>query len=107
MADTAKRLAGPTQPGTSTGTLYTVPASTTTILRNIHVANNTAAAVTFTLAIGTAATAANRLYDAVSIPANSTLDWSGFLVLAAAETLQALASAGTSLTVTVSGVEVT
>ena len=105
MTDTAKRLAGPSQLTGSAATVYTTPGATTTIVRNIHVANNTSGAVTFTMSIGADA-AGKRIYDAVSIPAHDALDWSGFLVLAATETLQAFASAGTSLTLTVSGVEV-
>lgn len=106
MADTAKRLAGPTQPGTSAGTLYTVPASTTTIVRHIHVTNTTTSAVTLTLGIGAAGTAANLLFSAYPIPANGVLDWSGFLVLSAAEILSALAGTATALTIVVNGIEV-
>jgi hypothetical protein len=86
MADTAKRLAGPT------------------VLRNIHVSNETGSAATLTLSIGTDA-AGKRLYTALSIPANSTLDWSGFIVLAAAEILQAFSGTASALTLTISGVE--
>lgn len=105
MADLAKRLSGPTQLTTSAVTQYTAPASTTAIVRNIHVANTTATAATFTLSIGTNA-AATQLYGAVTIPANSALDWSGFIVVATTEIIQALAGTGTALTLTISGVEV-
>jgi hypothetical protein len=106
MVDTAKRLAGPVILSTSGATYYTVPAVTTTIVRNIHVSNATATAATLTLGIG-GVTAAQSLYFGLSVPANGSLDWSGFLPLAAGETLQALAGTVTALSMTVAGVEVT
>ncbi len=106
MGDIAKRIVGPTQLGTAAATVYTVPASTTTILRHIKVCNESSSAVSFTLSIGADA-AGKRLYYQVSIPGNGVLDWSGFEILAAAETLQSYASASTSLTLTLSGVEAT
>lgn len=106
MGSTAKRLAGPGQLTNSAVTQYTAPALTTAVMRSLHVFNATGGAVTFTMSIGADA-AGTRLYDGVSIPALSSLDWSGFMVLAAAEILQAKASAGASLTLTISGVEIT
>lgn len=108
MADTPKRLIGPTQSGTAdNSSAYTVPALTTTIVRSIHVSNPTGSAVTVTVAVGTTATAANRFLDAFSVPAGNTFDWSGFLVLAAAEVLNVKVGTATAVTITVSGVEVT
>lgn len=106
MADTLKRLAGPTQLTNSASTVYTTPALTTAVVRDITVANTTAGAVTFTLSVGADA-AGTRLYSAVSIPANSTFQRTGNIVLAAGETLQAYASANSSLTLTINGVEST
>jgi hypothetical protein len=103
LADTAKRLAGPTALGTTATTVYTVPGSTVTILRGIHVANTTAGALGFTASIGSDA-AGTRLWSAQSVPANGSLDWSGFQVMSTADVLQAYGSA-TGLTLTVSGVE--
>lgn len=105
MADTAKRLYGPAQLTASAATLYTVPASTATILRYIRVANTTASDRTITLSVGADA-AATRIFAGQTVPANGALDWSGFIPLAAAEFLQGLASAATALTVTIAGVEV-
>ena len=105
MADTAKRLAGPAQVSNSAATKYTVPSSTTTIIRNIHIFNGSDSAATFTMSIGTDG-AATRLYDAVSIPARGSLDWSGFMVMAATEIIQALSGTNNVLTLTISGVEV-
>lgn len=106
MADTAKRLSGPTSLTASAVTQYTVPGSTTAIIRNIHAFNGNASARTLTVSIGTDA-AATRIFDALSIPGNSGVDWSGFMVLSAAEIIQALASNTTSVVLTISGVEVT
>lgn len=105
MPDVSGRIYGPAQPGTTNATLYTVPASTTVVVRNIHVCNTTATAATISLAInGTAATAANCWLTALSIPANSSYDWSGFLHLSTADTLQALQGTASALTMTISGV---
>ena len=105
MTDTAKRLVGPTLLTASEATLYTVPASTTAILRGLRVANNDTTTVNLTMSIGADA-AGTRLYSAFGLTAKSVHDWSGFHVLAAAETLRGYASAANALTVTVSGVEV-
>jgi hypothetical protein len=102
MTDAAKRAAGPVAVTASTATYYTVPASTSIVIRSIHVANTTTAAITFTLGIG-GTTAALSLWSGFSIPANGSLDWSGFLALATTETIQAVASA-TGLTLTINGV---
>lgn len=106
MADTALRLSGPALLTGAAATQYTVPALTTTIVRNLHVFNNDVLAVTFTLSIGADA-AGTRLYDAMSIPSKSALEWNGFLALAAAEIVQAFASSASKLNLTISGVEVT
>ena len=108
MTDTASRLYGPAQPGTGNATLYTVAAATTTIIRNIHITNTTGTAATISLAInGTAATAANCWLYTLSIPANGSYDWSGFLALATTDTLQGLQGTGSALTLTVSGIKIT
>jgi hypothetical protein len=104
VADTLTRIVGPAAISGTWSTFYTVPASTKTVVRNIHVTNTTSGAIQFSLAInGTAA--ANQLYSAFVIPGAGTLDWSGFLVLAAADTLRAASNLNTALTITVSGVE--
>jgi hypothetical protein len=105
MADTAKRLSGPTLLTAAAVTQYTVPASTTAILRNVHVSNETATAATFTMSIGADA-AGKRLFTAFPVAGNDVVDWSGFIVLAAAEIIQAFSGTASALTLTVSGVEV-
>lgn len=105
MADTLKRLAGPSALGTTAATIYTTPASTTTSLRNIHVVNTSAGSLTLTMSVGTDA-AGTRIYDALTIPTKSALAWDGLIVLAATEVIQAFGSAA-GLTITLSGVETT
>lgn len=112
MARTPKRLHGPAQVSNAAATKYTVPASTKTIVRHIHVQNPSGAAVTFTLSVGADA-AATRLYDAYSIPAaaagvvGSVLDIWCYYVLEAAEIVQALAGTNNILTLTIDGDEYT
>ena len=112
MAKTAKRLAGPAQVSNAAATKYTVPALTKTIIRHIHIQNPSGSAATFTLSIG-ADSAALRLFDAYSIPAaaagvtGSVVDWFGYLVVDAAEIVQAFSGTNNVLTLTIFGDELT
>lgn len=112
MARTPKRLHGPAQVSNAAATKYTVPASTKTIVRHIHVQNPSGSPVTFTLSIGADA-AAVRLFDAFSIPAAaagvtaSVFDHFCYYVVDAAEVIQALAGTNNILTLTISGDEIT
>lgn len=105
MADAAKKMYEG-QPGTTDTLLYTTVAAGA-IVRAIHVANTTGAAATVTLGLnaGGALATTNHFLSAVSIPANSTYDWSGFQVLDASATIRALQGTSAALTVTISGVE--
>lgn len=107
MADVAKKLYEG-QPGTSDTLLYTNPSgAVATILRSIHIVNTTGTAATITLGVNSAAAlaAANHFLSALSIPPNSTYDWSGFVVIDASGTIRALQGTSTALTVVLSGVE--
>ncbi|MGH9892808.1 MAG: hypothetical protein ACREA0_12620 [bacterium] len=106
MARTAKRLSGPALVTNIAATKYTVPATTKTVVRHIHVQNPSGSAVTFTLSIGTDAAAA-RIFDAYSIAAGTVLDHFGIYVLEAAEIIQALAGTTNILTLTIDGDEIT
>lgn len=106
MARTPKRLAGPAQVSNAAATKYTVPASTKTQVRHIHVQNPSGSAVTFTLSIGADA-AGVRIFDAYSIAANSILDHFGIYVLDATEVIQAFAGTNNILTLTIDGDEIT
>lgn len=104
MPFTEKRLAGPTQLTTSSASLYTVPSSKTTIVKQIVATNTSVSAANFSIYIG-AATAANAVFNATSVAANDSLVINLSQVLATGEVLNALASANTAINLTISGVE--
>jgi hypothetical protein len=104
MSFTEKRLCNPTQLTTSGQILYTVPASKTSIIKQIVVTNVTESAATFSLYIGSAATP-NALFNATSVAANDTIIINLSQVLNQLETLTALASTNLALNITISGVE--
>ena len=104
MTDVAKRCAGPIALGTVATTVYTVPAATTTVIRSLHVANESAAAATFTVSIGVDA-AGKRVFYNTNVGIADAYDWTGNIVLATGEVVQAYASIGTALTLVVSGIE--
>lgn len=106
MPKLPKRLAGPAQITNAAATKYTVPASTQTIVRHIHVSNTSAGAVNFTMSIGADA-AGTRLYDAFPIAASSVLDAFCYYVLVAAEVIQAFGSTTNILVLTIDGDEYT
>jgi hypothetical protein len=106
MARTPTRLAGPALVSNAAATKYTVPGATTTVVRHLHIANPTGSAVDFTLSIGTDA-AALRLFDGLSIPADSVYEHFCYHVLDAAEIIQAFAGTDNVITLTISGDEYT
>lgn len=102
--DTLKRLGGPTALSGSAATIYTVPSSTTTTIKSVHVANETGSAATLNISVGSDA-ANKRFVYGLSVPANGTYDYTGTLVLAAAEVIQAYSGTANALTIILSGVE--
>lgn len=104
MPRIAKRLHGPAQVSNAAATKYTVPATTKTIVRHIHVQNPSGATVTFTMSIGADA-AGTRIFDALGIGANQVLDHWCYYVLEAAEILQAFAGTNNVLVLTIDGDE--
>lgn len=108
MPDISKRIVGPLLLTSSSVVLYTVPASTTTILRNIHVTNVTGSIITFSMGINGVASNINwLLYSSMGVPAAGAFDWSGHLVMHAGDTLTGLAGSNSSLNIFVSAVEST
>lgn len=101
------RLGGPIQLGTSTTTICTAGAGVTEIIKQIVVCNTDTVDRTFTLAIGSAATAANRLFSNTPIAANDSIIFDTAIVLAATETLQGLSDTASKVTVTAFGWEKT
>lgn len=112
MAKTPKRLFGPALLSNADALKYTVPAGTKTIIRHIHVENNSGSAATLFLSIGADA-AGTRLYDGYSIPAagagvvGSVLDVWCYYVLDAAETIRAHSGTDVVLGLTLDGDELT
>jgi len=102
---TEKRLGGPTQLGTSTTTIGTVPASRNWVIKQMIICNTDTVDRTISLAIGSAATAANRIMSALPIGANDLMVFDTALVLTAAETLQGLADSASVVNVTLVGWE--
>ncbi len=99
-----KRLYGPVQLPATTGTRYTTPAATRTVVRHIHVSNPTAGSVDLTVGIG-ADSAATRVIDGFPIPADSERSFYGPYTLEATEIIAAHASAATSLVLVIDGEE--
>ena len=99
------RLGGPTQLGTTTTTVVTAATGYADIIKQIIICNTDTVDRTVTLAIGTAATAANRLMSNLPIGANDTIVFDTAIVLAAGETLQGLSDTASKVTVTAIGWE--
>ena len=96
------RLYGPAQLPNTTGTRYTVPASSRAVIRAIHISNPTGGSVDVTASIGADA-AGTRLLDGYPVGADSKITIYGPFTLEAAEIFAAHASAATSLVMVVDG----
>lgn len=112
MAITPKRLVAGSQLTTSAATYYTAPAVTKTRIEACALTNTTAGAITATLhlvASGGTATTSNCIMSARSIAAGKEIVASTAIGqwLEAGGTIQALASAGNSISLVASGVEYT
>ena len=111
MPRIAKTLYGPALVATGPTTIYTAPALTKGIIRQIHISNPSPSPVTFTLSKGADA-AGTRLFSSYIIPAagggvyNSVMDFFfNSLVLEPAELIQVAAGTNNILTITVMGEE--
>jgi hypothetical protein len=103
MASSAKVLARTAASLTTTTVLYTVPASTSTVVSNIAVTNTASSAGTFTLALGPSAGQV-ALHTTTAIAANSTIYIDLKQVLTTTQTITGGASAVT-INFHISGVE--
>ena len=92
---------------TGVTTLYTVPASTRTLLKEFRISNTTGGSINVRVFLvpsaGTAGTDNAFLYD-VAVPANNALQYNGVQIMNAGETIQVQA-ASAGLTITSSGAE--
>lgn len=101
MADALKGLAEGTL-GTGSGTLYTCPASTATIVKTISLSNITATDATATIILR-----GKSLLTGHVIPANDSLILRDIgHILEAAETITGLAGTGSAIDYIISGMEV-
>lgn len=109
MAFVPKRLAS-AQLTNTVATYYTTPAATTTIIKQVILANVTASQATASVSLvnsgGTASTA-NRIAEQVVVPANGLVILDLSQVLATGDFIAALASANTTINMRVSGMEYT
>ena len=99
------RLGGPIQLGTTTTTICTAATGYAEVIKQIIICNTDTVDRTVTLAVGSAATASNRIMSALPIGANDVIVWDTALVLAAGETLQGLSDTASKVNVTVVGWE--
>ena len=98
----------PVQLTISAATIYTVPSTTTTTIKQILISNVTASDATFTLYLvktGGTAGATNQIYGGVKAPANTTihLDWTQ--VMTTGDFISAFASTNSAVNITISGIE--
>lgn len=106
MTDTFKRLAQG-QIAATAAAIYTVPASTSTIIKGVRITNaDTGASHYFTLYDG-GTTAANQILGQTTLQPNETFIDDTSYTMAAAGTIQAVADTASKLTYTIYGMEIT
>lgn len=99
-----KRMGGPTVLGTTTTTIVASPASGHQFtIKQVMITNTSGTDRVVTLAIGTAATAANTVMYRLPIAGYDTVIWDTALVLEYNETLQGLADSASAVNVTCTG----
>ncbi len=103
-----KRLVGPVALTASNATVGSaVGAGKTWVVKQLAICNTDGSDRIVYLAVGTAATAANRLFSALPIAAGDTIIWDTALVMEAAEQFYGYADTGSVVTVTAVGWEKT
>lgn len=98
MATTYKVLGQSNPAATTLTTLYTVPASTQTVVSTVTVANQAATAATYRIAVrvaGAAITASQYIAYDVSLPANASDTLTLGLTLGATDVISVYASSAT------------
>lgn len=92
---------------TSYLSVYHTPSNTRTYVKDITIANTTSSGIQIYVNLvpaGATVGTANALFYGVTIPANTTMQWTGTQILNTSDTLQVKAST-TGCTITVSGGE--
>jgi hypothetical protein len=106
---TTKQLAAASTLTASAASLYAVPASTTTTVKTILLANYSASDARATIHIvpsGGSAGASNKVYGEVLVSANTTLQIDTAIVLPTGAAIHGLASTTSAINVHISGVEI-
>lgn len=104
---TVKQLLAPTAlSATTTTALYTVPASTKTIVKEILLCNTDTVARTVTMFFGSGTAADNTILSAITLQAGETRFVTLSSVLIAADKISGGASSASVVSCTISGVEV-
>ncbi len=104
MTDTLTRLVGPVALAAMATTVYTVPGGKILTLRSLHVTNETGTLRTFRLSIGVDGAGTRLFFDVPVDAGDPGFDWTGSVILAAGEVIQAYADTGAALTLVISGV---
>lgn len=119
MALTQKRLSGPAQITTVSAVQYTVPANTTTIVKQILITNTTSSSKTVTIRLKPLNISEANTHDILSnvtVNANETMSFSCSMVLinngstanaTNSDQITALCSSNSAINVTIFGVEET
>ena len=111
MTITEKRLGQGQIANGSRTTLYTVPSSTTGIIKSINIANTTASPVTISIwhvPNGGSYGDSNAILKTLTIPANDFTHINTYMPMnTAGDTLQAEAGTATAITISVYGAEIT
>lgn len=106
---TEKTLGQSTILSASNSTIYTVPASTRTVVKTIWITNTTTSDVTIELwqvVSGGSAADGNKLMDGLTIPASDFVQVSTYLPMATGGFIQAKGSTNVALTVNLYGAEI-
>ena len=103
MAETLKKL-GQAQIGSAVSAHYTVPATTTTIIKHLRIVNPTVTAATVTL-YHDGTTDAFMILPAATIEAGGWAEYDGVITMETGDTLQAKSGTDDVMTITVYGME--
>ncbi len=104
MTDTYKKLFQGQLPNAAAAQ-YTVPGATQAIIRTMILVNTSAAPVNVSLFTDGSANA-NKILDTYTIPANSRIELNAVVTLNAAGAIWGVASAATTVTLTIFGLEI-
>lgn len=90
--------------------IYTCPALSQDVIKNIDITNTSAAAVTVTMNLvpaGGSVGVGNQFFPTMSIPANSIVHWTGTQVMNAGDFISVVAGTTNVCNIMVSGLEST